>query len=319
MTVATTPGRRRPVSTGALRDDGPLGAPAEPGAPGAPSSGAFRGLVALRGRLRAHRRTGGGHLVLGKHVARGLDDDVPADQVAEDRPGEDDGGDRDQQAEGQGRAQVCLERRDGDERAGVRWHQAVQHRQPGEGGDADLQQVHAAALADQHDHRHQQDDTHLEEQRQADQGGHAGHRPRERPGPDAPHDGVDDAVRAAGVRQQPADHGPQRDQQPDGAHGRPHARGEAVDGLGDPQTGDHTEGRGAEDEGQERVHLQPGDEHDDHGDGDHRRDDQLRVAGRLDGGGGEQMHPEASQSGPRRVTAEASSMGFACGAHPYAS
>ena len=36
------------------------------------------------------------------------------------------------------------------------------------------------------------------------------------------------------------------------------------------------------------------------------------------GGGGDQMHPEASQS-PASVTAEASSIGFACGAHRYSS
>ena len=109
-------------------------------------------------------------------------------------------------------------------------------------------------------------------------------------------EGVDHPVGAAGVGQQAADHGAERDEQTDAADGRPDAGLEAVivSAKASPPTTPSTQR--AQDEGQERVHLQPGDQHDDDGDAQDRGEDELEVTGVAGDllGGGEHGHDEAS-------------------------
>ena len=146
------------------------------------------------------------------------------DEAREHRAGDDDRRDRDEDAEDQGAAEVGVEQPDRGQRTGVRRHQPVQHRQAGQRRDADLHQRQPGALGHEDDDRHEQHDADLEEQRQAEDGRDGGHHPRQAARPDPADQRRDDAVGAAGVLEQLADHRPERDEHADRAGGRAEAR-----------------------------------------------------------------------------------------------
>ena len=130
----------------------------------------------------------------------------------------------------------------------------AQHRQPRAAGD------------EQHD-RDEQDDADLEEQRDADQRRHPGHRPRQPARGHPVDERGDHPVGAAGLGEQAADHRAEGDQ-----HARRCRRSRRRRSVklvtmslnASPAT--TPEHRRAQDQRQERVHLQPGDEQDDDGD-----------------------------------------------------
>ena len=143
------------------------------------------------------------------------------------------------------------------ERTGVRRHQAVHGREAGQRRDADGDHGHLGAPGDQVDDRHQQHQADLEEHRQADERADAGHRPRQHPARGAADDRVDDLVGTAGVGEQLGEHRAERDQRADARGRRTEAGGEAGDDVVDVLPGDDADGEAAEDQRQERVHLEP--------------------------------------------------------------
>jgi hypothetical protein len=217
--------------------------------------------------------------------------DIPADDRAVDRAGQDHGRDGDQQAEGQGQAKVGLQGRDRQQRAGVRRHEAVQHGETGEGRDADLEQGEPGAGGHQQDDGHEQDHADLEEQRDADQRRDPGEGPGQDTFGDPVHRRRDDPVGATGVGEQPADHRAQGDEEPHAADRRAHPCLEALDGLLRAHLGYQAEHCGAEDEREERMHLQDGDEHHHGADAEQCREDEDGVARRVCRGGSDHGAP----------------------------
>ncbi len=159
----------------------------------------------------------------------------------------------------------------------------MHHREAGQGRNADPHQGVVAALGDEQHHRDHQHDPDLEEQRQADDRGDQDHRPRHGALARLREDRVDDLVRAAGVGEQLAEDGAERDEDADTRDGRAETRGEARYRLRRRGAGERTERQGADGQREERVHLELGDEQDDDGDARQDGDAQLRVAGRSDG------------------------------------
>ena len=96
------------------------------------------------------------------------------------------------------------------------------------------------------------------------------------PGPDPADHRRDDAVGPAGVLEQLADHRPERDEDADRAGRRAEPGDEALDGVARRHRRHRAEHGRAEHQGQERVHLGPGDEHDDGEDAEDAR--QRRAA-----------------------------------------
>ena len=177
------------------------------------------------------------------------------------------------------RPEVGVEQADRGQRPGVRRHEPVQHGQAGQRGDADLHQRQPGALGDEDDHRHEQHDADLEEQRQAEDGRDRRHHPRQAARPDPADQRRDDAVGAAGVLEQLADHRAERDEDADRAGRGAEPGHEALDGVARRHRRHGAEHRRAEHQGQERVHLGPGDEHDDGEDAQDARRDELRAPG----------------------------------------
>jgi hypothetical protein len=283
--------------------------------------GAYAGPRRLSGAVPVAGPAGGDEFgfALANEVEPALGVHVPADEAAVHRSGEDHGGDGDDQPEQQGQPEIGFEGGDRHQRARVRRHEPVQHRQPRQRRDADLHQRGAAAPGGKQHDGHEQDDAHLEEQRDPDQGCDAGHRPRQGPAGHPVDDCADDALGAAGVREQAADHRAQRDQDADAADGGTDAVGEAGDRGAGPQAGDDAQDRRAQDEREEGVDLQPGDEHHDGGDAEQRRDGQQGVAvGRGRCGCGEQDHGVApvlvGPSRPRPLRASRTATATSCGA-----
>ena len=179
------------------------------------------------------------------------------------------GRDRDEQAQGEGEAEVGAQVADRGDRAGVRRHEAVHGREAGERRDADGDQRDLGAAGDQVDHRHQHDQADLEEHRQADD------RADERPSPraaswrrrcptivstiwSAPPESASSlaniapsAIRVPTPAAVRAEAGEERGQQ----------RAVGVPGCSD-RPGTPTVSA-PEDQGEERVHLQDRDQHDD--------------------------------------------------------
>lgn len=238
-----------------------------------------RGRRRGRGRLRGAVVGGTGHRRGHGRLGRRLQRHPPVDEAREHGPGHDEGRHRDDQPEEQGGAEVGLERVDGDQRTGVRRHQPVQHRQAGQRGNAHLHHRDAGAPGHHDDDRHEQHHPDLEEQRQPEDGRDERHDPRQGALVALADEPADDLVGPAGVGQQLADHRPEGDEQPDTAGRRPEAVGERRDDLVRRHRRDRTEHGSAQDEGEERVHLEARDEHDDDGDGQCRGKQQLSVAG----------------------------------------
>jgi len=132
------------------------------------------------------------------------------------------------------------------------------------------------------DDRDEDHHAHLEEQRQPDDGGDEGHAPREHAAGESVGDPVDDVVGPTRVGQDLAEHRAEGDEDAHCSGGAAEPVGEAGQRgrRGDPRDGGQR--RGAEDQREERVHLQPADQHDDDGDPGEARQDQLAVPGRAD-------------------------------------
>ena len=135
------------------------------------------------------------------------------------------------------------------------------------------------APGDQVDDRHQQHQADLEEHRQADDRADQRHRPRQRPRRGVSDDGVDDLVGAAGIGEQFGEHRAERDQDADARRGGAESVGERRRGRREVLARDDAHGQGAEDQGEERVQLGDGDQHDDQRDTGQRGQDQLPAGG----------------------------------------
>ena len=222
---------------------------------------------------------------VGVEGVRRRDVDPAPGEPAEERAGDDDGGHRDQHAEGQREAEVRMQVADRGQRAGVRRHQAVHGGEAGQRRDADGDQRDLRAAGDEVDHRHQQDEADLEEHRQPDDRADQGHRPRQGPDGGPAHDRVDDLVGAAGVGEQLGEHRPEGDQDADAGGGGAEAGGERREHAQPVRVGQHVlagddaDGQGAEDQGDEGVQLPDGDQDDDQRDPGQGREDQLPAGG----------------------------------------
>ena len=303
MMAAANPTRLRPGSSGSSNESNrPPETPPErstvssgpPDAPIAPPRGVLPGLHRVDGD-RGCAALGATHLTAGlgtgagsrigsgagpeEHEVVGRLRHPLVDEAGEQRPGDDDRGDRDEDAEDEGAAEVRLEQADRGQRPGVRRHQPVQHRQAGQRRDADLHQRDAGALGDEDHDGHEEDDADLEEERQAEDGRDRRHHPGQPTGTDPADHGRDDAVRPSGVLEELADHRPERDEDADCAGCRAEAGDEALHGVARRHRRDRAEHGRAEHEGEEGVHLAPRDEHDHGEDAEDAREDELRVPG----------------------------------------
>lgn len=93
-------------------------------------------------------------------------------------------------------------------------------------------------------------------------------------------DGVDDLVGAAGVREELAEYGAERDQDTHARGGGTEARGETGDDLVERSTRDRSQDERSDGQRQERVELGLRDEQDDDGDAREDGDPQLGMVGR---------------------------------------
>ena len=108
-----------------------------------------------------------------------IDGHETRDEAPEQRAGDNERRDGGDDAEQQGAAGVGVDGLDRGDGAGVRRHETVEHRQAGEGRDADEQHRLLRAARDRQDDRDEQDDADLEEHRQADDRGDERHHPRQ--------------------------------------------------------------------------------------------------------------------------------------------
>ncbi len=209
----------------------------------------------------------------------------------EQRATDDHGRDRDDQPEGQRRAELGVHRRDRDQRAWMGRDQAVQRGQSGQGGDGDAHQLQSGALCHQHDDRQQQNQADLEEHRQSDDDRDKCHRPRDLGGRCLRQQGVDNPIRSTGVGEQLAQHGAECDQQANLLQDAAHALLEVGDDVAQPDAGNQSDEGGAKDERQKGVHLREHDQQHDEGDADDGRHHQPGVVSgpRLCCGGENQL------------------------------
>ena len=162
----------------------------------------------------------------------------------------------------------------------MRRHEAVKHRQPGKGRDADGHQRNVESARDEHDDWNEQDDAHLEKQRQPDQRGDGRDGPGQPSRRDAADHSVDHDVGAAAVGQQRTDHRAKRNQQADAANGRSDTSRERVDDLRCGHPGADTQHGGPEDQREERMDAKQRDQKNDGDNADERRGNEAKVAGR---------------------------------------
>lgn len=92
-------------------------------------------------------------------------------------------------------------------------------------------------------------------------------------------DGVDDLVGAAGIGQEFGEHGTEGDEDADTCGGAPEPVGERLQDRCQVLAGDHTNRQLAKDQGEERMQLHHGDQHDDHRDAREEGENEL-TAGR---------------------------------------
>ena len=204
-----------------------------------------------------------------------LDRDPLGHEAPHQRAGDDDGRDGDQQAKAKRDAEVRVERRNRDERPGVRRHEGVQRGQAGKGGDAEQHDRHLGAAGGEEHHGDQDDDADLEEHGDADDKGDERHRPRQHLQRRLRHDRIDDHVGAARGEQQRADDRTERDEQTDIGHGRSDAGGEAIPRFveRDARADGHDER--ADHQGEEGMDLDDGDQQHNGRDADDCRDDEV--------------------------------------------
>ena len=203
-----------------------------------------------------------------------LDGDPPGHDARGQGAGDDDGGHGHQQPQAEGHPEVRADGVDGDERTGVRGHEAVEGGQAGERRHTDQDERLAGAPRDDHDHGDEQDDADLEEQGDPHDEGDERHGPRQAGAGHARQDGIDDLVGPTGVDEQSADDRPEGDKGAHAADRRSQSGGEGREGVGQRDAGDDGEYRRAECEGEERMHLAPHDERDDGGYAEDRGDNQ---------------------------------------------
>ena len=139
-------------------------------------------------------------LVRGPQWLGRLNRHPPGHDASGDRTGDDDGGHGHQQPQPEGHPEVRADGVDGDERTGVRGHEAVEGGQAGERRHTDQDERLAGAPRDDHDHGDEQDDADLEEQRDAHDEGDERHGPGQPRTGRARQDRIDDPVGAAGSR-----------------------------------------------------------------------------------------------------------------------
>ncbi|MDT4829141.1 hypothetical protein FQZ97_625550 [compost metagenome] len=204
---------------------------------------------------------------------------APGDETAEQRAGDDGGGQRHDQAVEDGLADIRTEHADGQQRAGVRRHQAVDHREAGEQRDADLDQRHPGTPRDDEHQGYQQDEADLEEQRDAHQEGRQHHRPLHAFLAEGLDQRTGDLVGAAGFGHQLAEHGAQGEDHADEAEDAAEAFLEGFDDLLHRHARGQAEEAGGDDQGNEGVELEAGDQDDQADDGDHRIQQQVGVMG----------------------------------------
>ena len=211
---------------------------------------------------------------------RRLDHDPAAGDAAEQRAGDDDGRDRDQQAEPEGDPEVGAEELDRGDRSRVRRHEAVHRREAGQRRDADGDQRDLGAPGDQVDHRHQQHQADLEEHRQADDRPDRGHRPRQQPRPEARPTIVSTTWSAPPESASSlANIAPSAISTPTPAAVVPNPVVNDAMTSREVLAGDGADGEPAQDQREERVELDDRDQEDEQRDRDQRRGDQL-PAGR---------------------------------------
>ena len=211
----------------------------------------------------------------------GLNRHPPGHEASRNRPGDDDRGHGDQEPQSEGEPQVGLDGVDGDERSGVRRHEAVERGQTGQGGHAQQDEGLTGPPGDDHDHGDEQNDADLEEQWDADDEGDERHRPGKAGAGSAVQDGVDDLVSTTGVDEETADDRPEGDEGAHVADGGPHSLGEGGEGIGQRDACDDGQNRRAQRQREEGMHLAPDDEHDDRGDAEQGGRDELRVIVRV--------------------------------------
>ena len=164
-------------------------------------------------------------------VLRSCDRNPLGGEPAEQRAGDDDGRDGHDQAEGQGDAEVRVQRADGGQRTGVRRHEGVQRGQAGEGRDAEQHHRGLGTTGGEQHHRYEDDHADLEEHRDAHDERDQCHGPRQTLQRCLGHDGVDDGVRTARLEQDGADDRAERDKQAHVGNRAADAGSEAIERL----------------------------------------------------------------------------------------
>jgi hypothetical protein len=154
-----------------------------------------RPLTARRGAR--HRTTGASVEVVGVEAVRHVEDHPTSGEPPEQWPGNNHSRDRDGHPQRQRDAEVGMQQTDRGQRPWVRRHQPVHGGKPRQRWDSDGDERELRPLGDEVDDRHQQHEADLEEHRQADDGTHQRHCPRQRPRRCAPDDGVNDLVGAS--------------------------------------------------------------------------------------------------------------------------
>jgi len=150
---------------------------------------------------------------------------------------------------------------------------------PCQRGDSDGDQRELRPLGDQVDDRHQKHEADLEEHRQANNGTYQRHCPRQCPRRCASDDGVDDLVGPAGIGEQFGEHRTEGDQNADARRRVAESLAERVEDIPWVLPRNNAHRQGAENQGQERVQLRHGDQHDDQRDTGSRCKDQLPACG----------------------------------------
>ena len=211
------------------------------------------------------RRVGGLVVVDGAEQRRDRVHDPAADPGAPQVAGQPPDGQHDDQADQQHQAQVRVELVGRGDRAGMRRQEHVHDRERGRRRDAVEQHVAAAVdpAGDREDDRQHQHEAGVEEDREADQ----------QRGQAQPEDGalltepvdqrLGEHLRPAGVLDQLAEHRAERDEQGDRAQRAAQAVGQDVDDRAQRDAGGQRGQQRDQDQGEEGVHPEPDDQHQD--------------------------------------------------------
>ncbi len=185
------------------------------------------------------------------------------EQARIERPGERDRRHGNQQPETERQAERCMQRRDRDQRSGMRRHQRVQRGHPGQHRDRDREHRHPGARRRLGDDRHGDHETDLEEQRQPDQHRSASGEPGQRAWASASERRHHHLARGTGLLHHRAEQGAERDHEADRPQDAAGAGLERPHGLcrGHPRDGGEQRAPGRD--RKERRQTQRRDQHDD--------------------------------------------------------